>query len=367
MWPRFRRENVLQTLAKSPRYHSSAADALEPFDTLDSSQKRKRPDDIAETREQPSRNDSSAEDALERFSASNSAQKLNASTDTCLTNSRLEVLNVTFGAKFMPENDGEVDRYEEFFRQGQVFLIGTTHGDKDCAADVRRAIRRIRPDTVVVELCASREWNLHVDDAGSEFRAARLECDNLPDCPIVLGDLDCRITEKRASAIRFGEIYSIAKDIAWPLLAAVPPWLLALCGRASHNDEAKQRAFKVALRKTSEEVFLEWYKAYIDDRGLYMTNVLHEHLESLALKRFDAAWLKNSADLLHDLEPVRIVAIVGKVHVDRIKSLWPTRYHPDLIEGLSRVPRSTWIPLMANALLLLAIVAIAFTLYTAVF
>ncbi|KAH7706349.1 TraB family protein [Aphelenchoides avenae] len=367
MWRRFRRENVVQTLAKSPRYHSSARDALEPFDTLYSSQKRKRPDGIGESREQSSRTDTSAEDAHEPFSASNSGQKLNAFTDICLTNSRLEVLNVTFEAHFEPQNVDERDRYEEFFRQGQVFLIGTSHGNEDCAADVRRAIRRIRPDAVVVELCASREWNLHVDDAGSEFRAARLECDNLPDCSIVLGGLDFRITEKRASAIRFGEVYSIAKDIAWPLLAAAPRWILALCGQVAHDDEAKQRSVKVALSKTSEEVFLEWYKAYIDDRDLYMTNVLHEQLEALAWKKFDAARLQSSADVQQDLEPVRIVAVVGKAHVDRIQSLWRTRYHPDLIKGLSRVPRSTWIPLMANALLLLAIVAIAFTLYTAVF
>ncbi|KAH7698212.1 hypothetical protein AAVH_34699, partial [Aphelenchoides avenae] len=337
MRPRCRRNNVLQTLAKAPRYRSSSDAALEPFDTLHSSQKRKRPDDITETREQSSRNYSPAEDALEPFNASNSSQKLNASTDIFLTNSRLEVLNVIFSPQVVPENVGEADRYDEFFRQGQVFLIGTSHGNKECAADVRRAIRRIRPHTVMVELCASRETILHVDnpDYLSEFRAARLECDNLPDCPVVLGDRVYRITDNHSRAIRVGDICRLAKDIAWPLLAAAPRLLLALCGRFADDDEAKQRAFKVALSKTTGEVFLEWWKAYIDDRDVYMTNMLHEQLEALTKKKFDAARLESSSDVHVDPEPVRIVAIVGKAHVDGIKSKWGKRVEAEVIEELS--------------------------------
>ncbi|KAH7662409.1 TraB family protein, partial [Aphelenchoides avenae] len=206
------------------------------------------------------------------------------------------------------------------------------------AADVRRAIRRVRPDTVMVELCANREIILHVDNADylSEFRAARLECDNLPDCPIVLGDLDIRITEKEARAMRLGDICRLAKDIAWPLLTAAPRWLLALCGRFAHDDEAKQRAFKVALSKTSGDVFLEWWKAYIDDRDVYMTNMLHEQLEALTKKKFGAARLESSTEVQHDPEPVRIVAVVGKAHVDGIKTKWGKRVEAEAIEELSR-------------------------------
>ncbi|KAH7706351.1 hypothetical protein AAVH_26423 [Aphelenchoides avenae] len=64
----------------------------------------------------------------------------------------------------------------------------------------------------MVELCEYREWILYDDDIDCEMRAARLECEKLPDCRLVLGDRDTRVTKKRASVIDFREICG---NIVW--------------------------------------------------------------------------------------------------------------------------------------------------------
>ncbi|KAH7706350.1 hypothetical protein AAVH_26422 [Aphelenchoides avenae] len=74
---------------------------------------------------------SPAEEAPEPCYTSNSSQTLKASNGIRLTNSRLEVLNVTFESLWAPTNADDEDSYKEFFRQGRVYLIGTRHFDKD--------------------------------------------------------------------------------------------------------------------------------------------------------------------------------------------------------------------------------------------
>ncbi|KAH7703988.1 hypothetical protein AAVH_28822 [Aphelenchoides avenae] len=91
---RLRLKHVVQTLAKLPRYSSSD------------------------------------EDAFKRFYTARSSRKQNVSTALRLNASQLEVLNVTFDPESLPSNVGE-DSYKEYFRQGRVYLIGTSHGEED--------------------------------------------------------------------------------------------------------------------------------------------------------------------------------------------------------------------------------------------
>ncbi|KAH7691398.1 hypothetical protein AAVH_40087, partial [Aphelenchoides avenae] len=65
-----------------------------------------------------------------------------------------------------------------------------------------------------------------------------------------------------------------------------------------------------------------------------MTHVLHDWLESLTQEKFRAARRKSSADVHVDPEPVQIVAIVGKAHVNGIKANWGKRVEAEVIEEL---------------------------------
>lgn len=91
-------------------------------------------------------------------------------------------------------------------------------------ADVRRTMRLVRPDVVMVELCARKVFVMYEEDGPSEFRAARLEYENLPGCHLVLGDRDIRITKKRENVIDFREICGHvcwdAKDVLLLMLPA---------------------------------------------------------------------------------------------------------------------------------------------------
>ncbi|KAH7680356.1 TraB family protein, partial [Aphelenchoides avenae] len=250
------------------------------------------------------------------------------STDLRLNASRLEVLNFNLDPKFTPANADE-DSYKEFIRQAQVFLIGITHDDKDCAADVRRAIRRIQPDTVVVELCDHTMEHLYCDK--SEFQAAFEECNNLPHGRIVLGDRDYHITEKRAwNVIGAGEMCRMAKDVLWLILTDSRRLFSALSGQFSH-DEAKQRAAYDALDPICAKVLPEWCKATMTERDLYMTHVLHNELESLTKKKFLATKAEGSSVCP---EPVRLVAVVGRDHIDGIKANWGKRVDAEVIDEL---------------------------------
>ncbi|KAH7719409.1 hypothetical protein AAVH_13082 [Aphelenchoides avenae] len=96
-----------------------------------------------------------------------------------------------------------------------------------------------------------------------------------------------------------------------------------------------------------------------------MIAVLHDELECMSTEKFRAARRKSSPYVRHDPVPVRIVAVVGATHVAGIKRNWGERAGPELINELLRTPRTKWYPAVASALI--AIVAIAFALYLAVF
>lgn len=72
------------------------------------------------------------------------------------------------------------------------------------------------------------------------------------------------------------------------------------------------------------------------ERDVYMTHVLHDALESLTQKKFDAARRKNSTYVQYDPQPVRIVAVIGEDHMDGIKANWGKRVDAAVIEELMR-------------------------------
>ncbi|KAH7687871.1 TraB family protein, partial [Aphelenchoides avenae] len=345
IWGMWRRKDAVQTRAKSShpsasafrrraaRRNSSPEEAPELLYTTNSCQKLNAPKRVADRMSvvrRPFRRTNVLVIQTRAKSSGPSASALGrraisipsnpkAHTEISLTKSQLEVLNVTFNSLFAPKNADEVDRYDEYFRQGRVYLIGTSHGNKDCAADVRRAIRRIRPDTVVVELCAYRAESLHHDDAVCEFRAAFEESKNLPNCRFVLGDRDWRITNRRVwSVVGFGRICMIAKDMLWLMLMDGGRFLVASCRRFLQDDETKQqttnKAFEVALNKINTDVIKGWWRAKVVERDLYMIAVLHDELECMSTEKFRAARRKSSPYVRHDPVPVRIVAVVGATH-----------------------------------------------------
>ncbi|KAH7719449.1 TraB family protein [Aphelenchoides avenae] len=194
-------------------------------------------------------------------------------------------------------------------------------------------MRRIRPDAVMIELCAFREHNLYADDDRCEFRAAFLEAQNLRDCRVVLGDRDYRITDKRAwNVVGFLQVCRFVKYSLWLMLADLPRALIALSLPVFRDDEATQRESYVVGNRLLAEMYPELWKANMTERDLYMTHVLHDWLESLTQKKFRAARREGSTKVLHDPKPVRIVAVVGADQVDGIKANWGKRVDPAVIE-----------------------------------
>ncbi|KAH7719405.1 TraB family protein, partial [Aphelenchoides avenae] len=132
-----------------------------------------------------------------------------------------------------------------------------------------------------------------------------------------------------------------------------------------HDDKRKQRAHEVAVNQLFAEVFPEWWRANMTERDVYMTHVLHDALESLTQKKFDAARRKNSTYVQYDPQPVRIVAVIGEDHMDGIKANWGKRVDAAVIEELMRIPTNKWIPVAASALVACVVVIFFTTTYLA--
>lgn len=58
---------------------------------------------------------------------------------------------------------------EQVTRVMQIFLIGTAHVSSSSADEVREVIRRVRPQSVMVELCAGRARQLMEGDSQHGF------------------------------------------------------------------------------------------------------------------------------------------------------------------------------------------------------
>ncbi|CAJ0565790.1 unnamed protein product, partial [Mesorhabditis spiculigera] len=108
-------------------------------------------------------------------------------------------------------------RYKRCLADSQVYILGTKHDSPGSCQDVNIALRSLRPDVVVLELCQDRfevvktsvakngsrkrRWKLF-GDAPGEFAAAVRSANELGNVTTVLGD--------RAAQTTIGRIYSVA-------------------------------------------------------------------------------------------------------------------------------------------------------------
>ncbi|KAF7279775.1 traB domain-containing protein [Rhynchophorus ferrugineus] len=233
----------------------------------------------------------------------------------------------------------------------KVYLIGTAHFSKESQEDVRKVIRNVQPQMIVVELCRSRTSVLELDEntileeakdigmakvmalvkrngvinglmyvlmlnmsafitkqigmaPGGEFRVAFREASNIPNCCIHLGDRPIDITLRRAIS-RLTWFQTI--KLAWHLITAKDPISVEEMESCKNSD---------ILEKLFAELGADYpmlREALLDERDIYLTS-------SLQL----AASIKpniNPSD--GPIEPLKVVGVVGIGHVAGITRLWP--------------------------------------------
>eukprot|EP00276_Gloeochaete_wittrockiana_P011447 CAMPEP_0184652764 /NCGR_PEP_ID=MMETSP0308-20130426/10471_1 /TAXON_ID=38269 /ORGANISM="Gloeochaete witrockiana, Strain SAG 46.84" /LENGTH=245 /DNA_ID=CAMNT_0027087837 /DNA_START=167 /DNA_END=901 /DNA_ORIENTATION=+ len=222
---------------------------------------------------------------------------------------------------------------------GQVFVIGTAHVSKESAYQVRQAIREIRPQTVMLELCKKRAQELHKHRTslryksnafldvlrerarpyvpetllpvfnrvlpssseipyGGEILVAMEEATRLK-ANVVLGDQDHDETMKRLDPL----LKSAAQGNADVLSHSPPPpaLLSMLAGNmtCSENIEGmKQRSIMRAMNAWMKQSSPDLYRVMVEERDLVLTRALK------------------------GCEGERVVGVVGIGHLDGIERNW---------------------------------------------
>ncbi|ERL93200.1 traB domain-containing protein [Dendroctonus ponderosae] len=249
-----------------------------------------------------------------------------------------------------------------------VYLVGTAHFSKESQEDVKKVIRHVQPQVIIVELCPSRTSMLALDEKtvleeaktidmariistirsngalngamyllllnmsahitkeigmapGGEFRVAYQEALNIPFCSVHLGDRPIGITIRRALA-KLTWFQTI--KLAWHLLTTNDPISTEEIERCKNRDMLEQLLAELAGDYPAfREVFL-------DERDIYLTNTLQI---AAALKPADRAG--------HDPDvPLNIVAVIGIGHSPGIIKLWPVEQKQFIAEIMKIPPRS---------------------------
>lgn len=197
---------------------------------------------------------------------------------------------------------------------GLVFLIGTAHFSLESNADVRRVVQALLPDTVMLELCRSRQRMLHMSEEsirieaeqqnmgtlrknarhlgastaimqylmvqlsnfimkqvgmapGGEFRAAFQEASSIPFCRVLLGDRDVGITLRRTMAMlgpwgKFKFFCSMLRDF----------------GTITKEDieQLKNMDLIEQLMHEMAGEYPELCQVLVDERDQYLARTLHE-------------------------------------------------------------------------------------------
>lgn len=252
----------------------------------------------------------------------------------------------------------------------KVYLIGTAHFSKESQDDVVKVITNVLPHVVVIELCSSRTNILSLDEAtileeaknidmqkivstirsngaynglmyllllsmsahltkeigmapGGEFRVAYREALKIPNCNIHLGDRPINITLKRALA-RLTWFQTI--KLAWHLLTSKEPVSVEDIEKCKNRDMLEQLLAELAGEYPAfREVFL-------DERDIFLTN----SLQMAALSK----WKQELGGGEAQMEPIRVVGVVGIGHVPGITRLWPEDQKPFLRDIITIPPPS---------------------------
>ncbi len=216
-----------------------------------------------------------------------------------------------------------------------VYLLGTNHADPQCPEDVENIIKKVSPQTVVIELCAWRacgcevhrgnvfqtkpeftfrylrrvisqigflpamifftdafnEYNAITDqllDYGGEFAVAARLCEEMSGCKIILGDREIPITVKR-QASGMGNWRSIRVSV-----------LVTLA---------------LIFKRRMKPLLLRGHRLVIKDPRFYQIVVLERDI-------FLTYMIQVAAGLKSTAEKPQIVAVVGQGHLNGIQHFW---------------------------------------------
>lgn len=226
----------------------------------------------------------------------------------------------------------------------EIYLIGTAHFSQQSVQDVQRAIRALRPSSVMLELCRERAFMLMLDEQslleqnrkltfgalrqavaekglaqaliyimfikmsasltealgmapGVEFRAGSAEAQKIPGCSVVLADRSLKVTVARAYASvslwqKMKLIYQVlANDVTIT---------------ESEVEKCKDKDILEQMLKELGGEFPGFKRVILDERNIYLAHTIYR-------------WAQNSET---SQGPPRVVAVVGIGHVAGIVEHW---------------------------------------------
>lgn len=245
--------------------------------------------------------------------------------------------------------------------KSKVYLVGTAHFSEESQDDVSFVIRNVRPDIVMVELCASRTHILKYDEKtlleeaksmnlakirniiatngftngifyilllhmsaqlakelgmapGGEFRRAFEEVQKLPGCMLHLGDRPINITLQRA--LRALSLWQTIK-LVWRLTSTESISI-------EEVEECKQRDLLEKLMKEMAGEFPAFSDVFVKERDMYLCHSLQ--VAALPHAQPDGR-----------PRPVNVVGVIGIGHVAGITENWG-KVDPTRIPAILEIP-----------------------------
>lgn len=283
-------------------------------------------------------------------------------TDANSTDSNEHKLNNDYFDNNLPET---VTLLKNPNTGAKVYLVGTAHFSKESQDDVSLVIQAVKPHVIILELCSARTSILSHDEEtileeaknidydkivatikangvyngimyllllnmsahltkeigmapGGEFRVAYKEAKHLGNCDVHLGDRPIQITLKRALG-RLSWFQTI--KLGWHLLTSKEPISKEEIEKCKRRDMLEQLLAEMAGEYPAlGEVF-------VAERDIYLTHSLQAAASSKPVSAVD-------------LEPLRVVGVVGIGHVVGISKLWPIDQRPYLADILIVPPPS---------------------------
>ena len=217
-----------------------------------------------------------------------------------------------------------------------VYVIGTCHVSEDSRRAVKKLIRTVRPDFVILELCEGRDAILYQDEGslreslsqeglgwftldpvknmkklyvilakkfgilpGGEMKTAYDEAKKIPGTKVLLGDLPMELTEHKVQ-----HEYSF-----WDKLKFACAILVLSCLSVFTT---KEQMMNLVLTKSSDnESLSESGSLLLDGRDEFLT---------FSLQRAAETWIFDEREEL--ISPPTVVGVVGEAHIPGIERNW---------------------------------------------
>lgn len=251
-----------------------------------------------------------------------------------------------------PLGDETVTYLRNSRNNAEVYLIGTAHVSEESAQEVLQVIEKVKPGTIVVELCRARADRILMDkqdggvpfslrnpvemflaslyayfrllgrEPGKEFKVALQEAKKL-NAKVVLADQDVHITARKLQQALLAALRShpsLLAALAFGFVRAAASGLRTVISPFSWRKSAREQGPEGTWRAQGADIL----KQVEEMKSRKTIREIERELHALSPQLVDVAIHERDLIMLEHLLKCegKVVAVVGLAHMDGIERGW---------------------------------------------